>query len=117
MNTPHGGFLKRRRTHKNRVKSIARLFLEKKALEIVIDGKKIRGDRTPDSTSFWIRDYSDMLRGVKYLEPLLPNDRRNGNDLSLVFSRWKACECCNKHESRSIPRRCVGFECDALCFS
>jgi hypothetical protein len=44
-------------------------FLQKNALDIVIDGKKIRGYRTPDTKSFWIRDYSDMLRGVKYFEP------------------------------------------------
>lgn len=46
-----------------------RTFLENSALDIVIDGKKIRGYRTPDTKSFWIRDYSDMLRGVKYFEP------------------------------------------------
>jgi hypothetical protein len=45
-----------------------RFFLEKNALDVVIDGKKIRGYRTPDTKSFWIRDYSDMLRGVKYIE-------------------------------------------------
>jgi hypothetical protein len=43
-------------------------FLEKNAMDIVIDGKKIRGYRTPDTKSFWIRDYSDILRGVKYFE-------------------------------------------------
>jgi hypothetical protein len=46
-----------------------RNFFRKNALDIVIDGKKIRGYRTPDTKSFWIRDYSDMLRGVKYIEP------------------------------------------------
>ena len=45
-----------------------RSFLEKNALDIVIDGKKIRGYRTPDTKSFWIRDYSDMLRGLMYFE-------------------------------------------------
>ena len=45
-----------------------RAFLENNALDIVIDGKKIRGYRTPDTKSFWIRDYSDILRGVKYFE-------------------------------------------------
>jgi hypothetical protein len=43
-------------------------FLEQDALDIVIDGQKIRGYRTPDTKSIWIRDYSDMLRGVKYFE-------------------------------------------------
>ncbi len=43
-------------------------FLEQDALDLAIDGKKIRGYRTPDTKSIWIRDYSDMLRGVKYFE-------------------------------------------------
>lgn len=43
-------------------------FLEQDTLDIIIDGKKIRGYRTPDTKSIWIRDYSDMLRGFKYFE-------------------------------------------------
>jgi len=43
-------------------------FLEQDSLDLIIDGKKIRGYRTPDTKSIWIRDYSDMLRGVKYFE-------------------------------------------------
>jgi hypothetical protein len=43
-------------------------FLEKDVLEMVIDGEKIRGYRSPDAPSIWIRDYSDMLRGVRYFE-------------------------------------------------
>lgn len=45
-----------------------RSFLENDSLDIVIDGKEIRGYRAPDSKSIWIRDYSDMLRSVKYFE-------------------------------------------------
>ena len=47
-----------------RVKS----FLEQDSLDLIIDGQRIRGYRTPDTKSIWIRDYSDMLRGVKYIE-------------------------------------------------
>ncbi|MDP8207067.1 MAG: hypothetical protein P9L92_10420 [Candidatus Electryonea clarkiae] len=43
-------------------------FLEKDRMDIVIDGQKIRGYRSPDARSIWIRDYSDMLRAVKYFE-------------------------------------------------
>ena len=50
-----------------------RSILRMNALDIVIDGKKIRGYRTPDTKSFWIRDYSDMLRGVKYIETDIKN--------------------------------------------
>ena len=46
-----------------------RSFLEKNAADIVIDGKSIRGYRAPDTKSFWIRDFSDILRGVRYFEP------------------------------------------------
>lgn len=43
-------------------------FLEKDLLEVTIEGQKIRGYRPPDAKSIWIRDYSDMMRGVKYFE-------------------------------------------------
>ncbi len=43
-------------------------FLEQDSLDVVIDGKPIRGYRTPDAKSIWIRDFSDILRGVKYFE-------------------------------------------------
>jgi len=47
---------------------IVKSFLEQDVMEMTIDGKKIRGYRTPDAASLWIRDYSDMLRAVKYFE-------------------------------------------------
>lgn len=47
---------------------LIRSFLKKDRLDVVIDGQKIRGYRSPDARSIWIRDYSDMLRGVKYFE-------------------------------------------------
>lgn len=48
-------------------------FLEKDVLEVTIDGKRIRGYRSPDAKSIWIRDYSDMMRGLKYFESDLKN--------------------------------------------
>jgi hypothetical protein len=44
-------------------------FLEQDRLDVVIDGKPIRGYRAPDARSIWIRDYSDMMRGFRYFEP------------------------------------------------
>ena len=44
-------------------------FLHHDTLDLVIDGKAIRGYRSPDAKSVWIRDYSDMIRGFKYFEP------------------------------------------------
>jgi len=43
-------------------------FLEQNFLDVVIDGKPIRGYRSPDAKSLWVRDFSDILRGVKYFE-------------------------------------------------
>ncbi|MBU1699798.1 MAG: hypothetical protein KJ970_04750 [Candidatus Eisenbacteria bacterium] len=44
-------------------------FLEKDLLELSIDGKIVRGFRSPDAKSIWIRDHSDMLRGGRYFYP------------------------------------------------
>ena len=43
-------------------------FLEKDILNVVIDGQKIRGYRSPDSRAIWLRDYSDMIRAFRYFE-------------------------------------------------
>ncbi|NOY61248.1 MAG: hypothetical protein GXO75_20240 [Calditrichaeota bacterium] len=43
-------------------------FLQNDILEMMIDGKKIRGYRSPDGKSIWIHDYSDIMRGFKYYE-------------------------------------------------
>jgi len=43
-------------------------FLEQDVLEIMVDGEKIRGYRSPDAKSIWIRDHSDMMRAAKYFE-------------------------------------------------
>lgn len=43
-------------------------FLEQNLMDLVIDATPIRGYHSPDAKSIWIRDYSDMLRGLKYFE-------------------------------------------------
>ncbi|MBL0174466.1 MAG: hypothetical protein IPP94_04220 [Ignavibacteria bacterium] len=43
-------------------------FLERSVTEYDLMGARIRGYRTPDAPSIWIRDYSDMMRGFKYFE-------------------------------------------------
>jgi hypothetical protein len=55
-------------------------FLEKDILDVVIDGEKIRGYRSPDSRAIWIRDYSDMLRAVRYFEKDLKSTIRHFAD-------------------------------------
>lgn len=47
---------------------MVRAFLEKDILELNIDGEKVRGYRSPDAKSLWIRDHSDMMRAAKYFE-------------------------------------------------
>lgn len=47
---------------------MVKAFLEQDVLDVVIDGKKIRGYRSPDTRSIWIRDYSDMLQVLRYFE-------------------------------------------------
>ncbi|MGE5357482.1 MAG: hypothetical protein ACM3NQ_00580 [Bacteroidales bacterium] len=45
-----------------------RRFLEQDVLDLVIDGQCLRGYRTPDTRSVWIRDHSDMMRGFRHFE-------------------------------------------------
>ena len=45
-----------------------RAFLENDVSEYNMMGTKVRGYRTPDAPSIWIRDHSDMMRGAKYWE-------------------------------------------------
>ena len=41
-------------------------FLAADTIQLCVDGKNVRGFRSPDSPALWIRDHSDMLRGGKY---------------------------------------------------
>jgi hypothetical protein len=43
-------------------------FLEQDILELNIDGEIVKGYRSPDAKSLWIRDHSDMMRAAKYFE-------------------------------------------------
>jgi hypothetical protein len=43
-------------------------YLEHDVTEYNMFGRKVRGYRTPDAPSLWIRDYSDMMRAFKYWE-------------------------------------------------
>ncbi len=45
-----------------------RAFLERDVLDLAIDGESIRGYRTPDAPSVWIRDHSDMMRAFRHFE-------------------------------------------------
>jgi hypothetical protein len=43
-------------------------FLMNDVTEYSMLGSHVRGYRTPDTPSLWIRDYSDMMRGFRYWE-------------------------------------------------
>ncbi len=43
-------------------------FLLQDVTEYNMFGRKVRGYRTPDAPSIWIRDYSDMMRAFRYWE-------------------------------------------------
>jgi hypothetical protein len=47
---------------------LVRSFLERDALTLSIDGQQIRGYRTSDARSVWIRDHSDMMRAFRHFE-------------------------------------------------
>ena len=77
-------------------------FLSRNLLEINIDGETIRGYRSPDAPSVWIRNYSDMLRALRYTESDLvsvvkhfaDNQARNGRifDYFTTFPEKIPCE-------------------------
>ena len=47
---------------------IVKKFLENDVSEFNLDGKKIRGYRSPDSKPVWIRDHTYQMKGFKYFE-------------------------------------------------
>ena len=47
---------------------LVRSFLERDVLDLSIDGQRIRGYRTPDARSIWIRDHGDMMRAFRHFE-------------------------------------------------
>jgi hypothetical protein len=47
---------------------IVQSFLGHDVLDLAIDGERIRGYRTPDTKSIWIRDHSDMMRAFRHFE-------------------------------------------------
>ncbi len=46
-------------------------FLEKDRVDLVVDGQRVHGYRSPDDPGLWIRDHSDILRGARYFDPEL----------------------------------------------
>lgn len=45
---------------------MVRSFLEQDIMELIVDGRRVSGFRTPDASSLWIRDHCDMLRAGRF---------------------------------------------------
>lgn len=43
-------------------------FLYADLFDQTLDGRRVRGFRTPDTPALWVRDYSDMLRATRFIE-------------------------------------------------
>lgn len=77
-------------------------FLSQDILDMQIDGAPVRGYRSPDARSIWIRDYSDIIRGGRYFEKDLfsvvshfaENQAANGRifDYVTTFPEKPPCE-------------------------
>jgi hypothetical protein len=46
--------------------TLVKSFLLADVMEMNLDGERVRGFRTPDAASLWIRDHADMLRAGRY---------------------------------------------------
>ncbi|MBC7187845.1 MAG: hypothetical protein H5U38_12500, partial [Calditrichaeota bacterium] len=68
MSSPHTTYVTTGRPEFDELYPRVRAFLEQDTLDLVIDAKPIRGYRSPDGKSIWIRDHSEMMRGFKYFE-------------------------------------------------
>ncbi len=64
-----------------------RRFLEHDQLDLSIDGGRIRGYRTPDARSVWIRDHSDMMRAFRHFEPDLTSAVQHFADTQAASGR------------------------------
>lgn len=45
-----------------------RAFLEKDVSEFAVDGRKVRGYRSPDTPLIWLRDHTHQMKGFRYFE-------------------------------------------------
>lgn len=68
MRHPDGNHLSSGQRELDELLARVRSFLEQDVLDVTIDAQRIRGYRTPDARSIWIRDHSDMLRAGRYFE-------------------------------------------------
>ncbi len=55
--------------HLNALLPRVRKFLDQDFSDVDALGSSVRGYRSPDGPSLWLRDHSDMMRGFRYWEP------------------------------------------------
>ena len=68
MPHPNRTFIRTGRREFDDLVPLVRSFLARDVLDHSIDGKRIRGYRSPDTRSIWIRDHSDMMRAFRHFE-------------------------------------------------
>jgi hypothetical protein len=68
MALPSETFIRTGRREFDDLVPLVRSFLARDVMDLTIDGQRIRGFRTPDARSIWIRDHGDMMRGFRYFE-------------------------------------------------
>jgi hypothetical protein len=66
---------------------LVRGFLLSGRLELMVDGERIHGYRTPDARSVWIRDHSDMMRGFRFFDPDLTSAVQHFADTQAASGR------------------------------
>jgi len=71
----------------DRLFPLVQSFLERDVLDLAIDGRRIRGYRTGDARSLWIRDFSDMMRAVRHFEPDLTSAVQHFADTQAASGR------------------------------
>lgn len=66
---------------------LVRDFLRQDVLDLRIDGQTIRGYRSPDAKSVWIRDHGDMMRAFRHFEPDLTSAVQHFADTQAASGR------------------------------
>jgi len=66
--TPGETFIRSGRPEFDEFYPLVRSFLERNRLDLSIDGRPVRGYRSADARSIWIRDHGDMMRGFRHFE-------------------------------------------------
>jgi len=79
-------------------------FMEKDVSEYPVDGKIVRGYRSPDTTPIWLRDHTHQMKGFKHFEKdmrsaadmFIAKRQENGSIYDAVRQEGKLFRCANE---------------------